>query len=107
MIMRIENAPYEKAVMGGNEYAIQNSPKNVAAAIYKANVTQQNISILTPDNVTIVSTFGPFLDRCTDLDYTNKKIIPELTAMQTLQQPVPQVKLYRYNGINKDKGMNR
>lgn len=71
--MRIENAPYVKAVMGGNEYAIQNSPKNVAAAIYKANVTQQNISILTPDNVTIVSTFGPFLDRCTDLDYTNKK----------------------------------
>ena len=77
--MRIENAPYVKAVMGGNEYAIQNSPKNVAAAIYKANVTQQNISILTPDNVTIVSTFGPFLDRCTDLDYTNKKLIPELT----------------------------
>ena len=68
--MRIENAPYVKAVMGGNKYAIQNSPKNVAAAIYKANVTQQNISILTPDNVTIVSTFGPFLDRCTDLDYT-------------------------------------
>ena len=84
--MRIENAPYVKAVMGGNEYAIQNSPKNVAAAIYKANVTQQNISILTPDNVTIVSTFGPFLDRCTDLDYTNKKLIPELTAMQTLQR---------------------
>lgn len=107
MIMRIENAPYVKAVMGGNEYAIQNSPKNVAAAIYKANVTQQNISILTPDNVTIVSTFGPFLDRCTDLDYTNKKLIPELAAMQTLQQPVPQVKLYRNNGINKDKGMNR
>lgn len=40
MIMRIENAPYVKAVMGGNKYAIQNSPKNVAAAIYKANVTQ-------------------------------------------------------------------
>ena len=54
MIMRIENAPYVKAVMGGNEYAIQNSPKNVAAAIYKANVTQQNISILTPDRKSVV-----------------------------------------------------
>ena len=26
MIMRIENAPYVKAVMGGNEYAIQIHP---------------------------------------------------------------------------------
>ena len=93
--MNIENASYVKAVMGCKEYAIQNNPKNVAAAIYKANAAQQSINILTPDNITVVSSFGPFLDRCTDFSYLNSKLVPELTAMQTLSQPVPQLQMYR------------
>ncbi|WP_295211601.1 hypothetical protein [Ruminococcus sp.] len=106
-MMKIENANYIKAVVGGHEYALQNDPKNVAAAIFRANAAQESISILTPDNVTVVSTFGSFIDRCSDFEYANFKLLPELTAMQTLEQPVPQVRMYRSSDKSKNNNLTR
>lgn len=102
--MKITECSYVKAIVNSNEYIIQNSPQNISAVICSAGA-DSDIKIQTPDCKTVLSLYGPFLDQCTDFDYVNKKLKPEVIAMQLGEKKVPEIEfikgkppLFQYHG---------
>ncbi len=92
--MNITQCSYVKAIINDHEYLIQNSPKNISAVICSAGA-DSDIKIQTPDCKTVLSMYGPFLDQCTDFEYVNKSLKPEVIAMQLGEKKVPEIEFIR------------
>lgn len=92
--MNITDCSYVKAIIDNDEYLIQNSPKNISAVICSAGA-DRDIKIQTPDCKTVFSLYGPFLDQCTDFEYVNKTLKPEVMAMQLGEKEIPEIQFIK------------
>lgn len=96
--MNVEEQPYLVAYTNGQPVLLINTPENTAA--YFAEHILEDVRLCTPDNNTIVSSCGPFIDRCTDMNYLNNQLVPKLTAYQINPSLKPDVQYIRNNGRN-------
>ena len=75
-----------------------NDPKNTAAFFTEHKF--EDVRLCTPDNKTIVSSCGPFIDRCTDMDYLSNQLTPLLIAYQLNPALKPEVQYVQNNNRN-------
>lgn len=98
----IEKQPFLMAFSNNSPSLILNTPDNIAA--YIATNNTNNVRICTPDETTLISSCGPFLDKCVDVKYLNQNILPKLCAYQRNPETIPQIK---YLGSSRNKGLSR
>lgn len=88
---KIENRPYLVAKASDGQINIVNTPENIAAYIAGQ---QSDIQLYSPDHTLFLSSYGLFLDRCTDMTYYNRMLLPKIIEAQKMQTP-PTIQLYQ------------
>ena len=83
---------YVTVQCAGQQQQLVNRPENVAAYLLKAS--GRTLSLRTPDNKLVLSTYGLFIDRCSDMEFL-KCIVKKLEPMQKRIVKPPEIELYR------------
>ncbi len=87
--MNISEQPYLIAYVRGQPVFLVNDPKNAASFFTEHKF--EDIRLCTSDNKTIISSCGPFIDRCTNMDYLYNQLTPLLIAYQLNPEMKPEV----------------
>lgn len=89
----IMSLPFLKASNGAESFEITNTPKNLAAFVVNEGI-YNDLTVTAPDDTVIISTFGPFVNKCADAGYLVNKLYPELIPMQEHLSERQTVELY-------------
>lgn len=95
--MNVSEQPYLIAYIRDQPYMLVNNPKNAAAFLSEC---RDDVRLCTPDNATIISSCGAFLDRCTNMDYYNSLILPLLVKYQLNPALTPEIQYVNNNSRN-------
>lgn len=103
--MNISEHPYLIAYVRGEPVFLVNDPKNAAAFFMEHSL--DDIRLCTSDNKTIVTSCGPFIDRCNDMNYLSNQLTPPLIAYQLNPELKPAVQYVRSNGNTRNTTLSR
>lgn len=98
----INEYPYLIGYERGQAVHIVNSVENIAAFFVKNNL--EDTRICSPQNQTIISSYGPFIDRCTDMPFLKNHLEPCLISYQMNPSKTPAVE---YIKNTRNSGLSR
>ncbi len=89
----IESLPYLVVESNGEKIEIENTPENLSSCICSKGYSA-DLSVTSPNGDLLISTSGPFVDRCSDTDYLSHTLMPVLMPMQTGSSLIPETRVY-------------
>lgn len=90
-MFRAKECAFLVASCNGDTVELVNEPRNVAA--YIAAHTGQSMSLRAPDKTLVLSTYGFFTDRCSDMNYYGE-IMEKLVPLQKHLEEPAQIEYY-------------